>query len=327
MIDVHEAKDLFRGPMVSVATPFTAQFDLDLDALRDNIVFMLDRGMATGKGVLLVAAAGGEFPMLSMEERKEVIRASVEAAAGRIPVAASIQFDGTREIIELAHYARRVGASLGQLSSPSYYPPPAQDIFDLFEAVSEETELPIMIYNNWWTTPNMNVDTVDRLARLPGVVALKWSSSSMGEYTAGLHRFADRLAIIDNLGMAVWAHLLGAVGFITHQSNFWPEYPLSLWELLERKDYDAAVAELARFSWRWDEWTHKVCEETEGEGPFIKAAMEEVGLAAGPPRPPARPVSAHLRQELRGLFADSGVPKANGVSGLRRPKEQAEVPG
>lgn len=318
MMDVQEAKDLFRGPMVSVATPFTSGFDLDLDALRDNIEFMLDRGMAAGKGVLLVAAAGGEFPMLSMEERKEVIRASVEAAAGRIPVAASIQFDGTREIIELAHYAHRVGASLGQLSSPSYYPPPAQDIFDLFEAVSEETELPIMIYNNWWTTPNMNVGTVDRLARLPGVVALKWSSSSMGEYTAGLHRFADRLAIIDNLGMAVWAHLLGAVGFITHQSNFWPEYPLSLWELLERKDYDAAVARLAAFSWPWDEWTHRVCEETEGEGPFIKAAMEEVGLAAGPPRPPARPVSARLRQELRSLFADSGVPRANGAKKTKK---------
>ena len=248
-MDVQEAKELFRGPMVSVATPFTPRFDLALDALRDNIEFMLDRGMATGKGVLLVAAAGGEFPMLSMEERKEVIRASVEAAAGRIPVAASVQFDGTREIMEIARYAHRVGASLGQLSAPSYYPPPVQDICELFEAVSEETELPIMIYNNWWTTPNMNVDTVDRLARLPGVVALKWSSSSMSEYTAGLHRFADRLAIIDNLGMAVWAHLLGAVGFITHQSNFWPEYPLSVWELLERKDYDAVVAQLAGFSW------------------------------------------------------------------------------
>ena len=327
VMDVQEAKQLFRGPMVSVATPFTPRFDLDLDALRDNIEFMLDRGMATGKGVLLVAAAGGEFPMLTMEERKEVIRASVEAAAGRIPVAASVQFDGTREIIELAHYAHRVGASLGQLSAPSYYPPPVQDICELFEAVSEETELPIMIYNNWWTTPNMNVDTVDRLARLPGVVALKWSSSSMSEYTAGLHRFADRLAIIDNLGMAVWAHLLGAVGFITHQSNFWPEYPLSVWELLERKDYDAVVAQLAGFSWPWDEWTHQVGQETEGEGPFIKAAMEEVGLAAGPPRPPARPVSARLRQELRSLFADSGVPRADVTSRPRRPGEQSEGRG
>ena len=325
MIDVQEAKELFRGPMVSVATPFTPGFDLDLDALRRNIGFMLDRGMATGKGVLLVAAAGGEFPMLTMEERKEVIRASVEAAAGRIPVAASVQFDGTRQVIELARYAHRVGASLGQLSAPSYYPPPVQDICELFEAVSEETELPIMIYNNWWTTPDMNVDTVDRLARLRGVVALKWSSSSMSEYTAGLYRFADRLAIIDNLGMEVWSHLLGAVGFITHQSNFWPEYPLSVWELLERKDYDAVVAQLARFSWPWHEWTRQVGRETEGEGPFIKAAMAEVGLPAGPPRPPARPVSQCLRQELRTLFSDSGVPRADEAPRPRRPGEQSGV--
>ena len=185
-----------------------------------------------------------------------------------------------------------------------------QDICELFEAVSEETELPIMIYNNWWTTPNMNVDTVDRLARLPGVVALKWSSSSMSEYTAGLHRFADRLAIIDNLGMAVWAHLLGAVGFITHQSNFWPEYPLSVWELLERKDYDAVVAQLAGFSWPWDEWTHQVGQETEGEGPFIKAAMEEVGLAAGPPAsagtPGERAPPARAPKSVRRLRGPQG---------------------
>ena len=310
MIDVHEAKSLFGGPMVSVATPFTPRFDLDLDALRRNIGFMLDRGMATGKGVLLVAAAGGEFPMLTMEERKEVIRASVEAAAGRIPVAASIQFDGTRQIVELARYAHRVGASLGQLSAPSYYPPPAEDIYGLFETVGQESELPLMIYNNWWTTPNMNVDTVDRLAGLPNVVALKWSSSSMREYTAGLHRFADRLAIIDNLGMEVWSHLLGAVGFITHQSNFWPEYPLAVWELLQRKDYEAVVAKLGSFNWAWHEWTHRVGQETEGEGPFIKAAMDEVGLPGGPPRPPARPVSQRLREELRRLFADACVPAA-----------------
>ena len=86
-MEVREAKRLLSGPMVSVATPFTSTFELDLDALRSNIEFMVERGMRTGSGVLLVAPAGGEFPMLSMEERKQVIRASVAAAAGRIPVA------------------------------------------------------------------------------------------------------------------------------------------------------------------------------------------------------------------------------------------------
>ena len=71
-IDVQQAKILFSGPMVAVATPFTPELELDLDALRSNIRFMVDLGVRQGQGVLLVAAAGGEFPMLSMEERKEV---------------------------------------------------------------------------------------------------------------------------------------------------------------------------------------------------------------------------------------------------------------
>ena len=120
MMDAREAKATFRGPMVSVATPLTADLRLDLGALRENIRFMTARGMRTGQGVLLVAAAGGEFPMLSMEERKEIIKASVEAAHGEVPVAASIQFNGTREVLELARYAHEVGAALGQLSAPSY---------------------------------------------------------------------------------------------------------------------------------------------------------------------------------------------------------------
>ena len=310
-MDVKGAKELFRGPMVSVATPFTPDFKLDLDALRHNIRFMIDHGVKTGNGILLVAAAGGEFPMLNMEERKEIIKVSVETAQDRIPIAASIQFDGTREIIQLARYAHEHGASLGQLSAPSYYPPPEEDIFQLFKTVSEESDLPIMIYNNWWTTPNMNAGTVERLAGLKNVVALKWSAPSENDYTEGLYRFSNRLAIIDNHGMQVWSHMLGAVGFITHQSNFWPEYPHGLWELLEGKNYNQTIEELARFNWRWSKWTHKVTQETEGEGPFIKAAMDEVGLSAGPPRPPARSVSPGLREELHVLFTEVGVPKVD----------------
>lgn len=308
-MNVQEAKQLFRGPMVSVATPLTPDFELDLDALTSNIRFMVGKGVSTGQGVLLVAAAGGEFPMLSMEERKQVIKASVEAAAGEVPVAASIQFDGMREVVELARYAHDVGAVLGQLSSPHYYEPTEGDILYLFKTVSQETDLPVMIYNNWWTTPNMNVETAEQLAELRNVVALKWSAPSPGQITEGLERLSDKLAIIDNSGLRVWTHMLGAVGFITHVGNFWPEYSLIIWGLLQDRDYDGVIDQMSRFHSRWRKWVGKVIAETEGEGPFIKAAMEQVGLPAGPPRPPARPVSAELRGELEQLFAEVGVPE------------------
>jgi len=305
-----QAKELFRGPMVSVATPFKDDYSLDLAALKRNIRFMVDHGMRTGRGVLLVAAAGGEFPMLSMEERKQVLAASVEAANGQVPVSASIQFVGTREVVELARYAHGVGVQLGQLSAPYYYPPTAPDVYQLFKTVSEETALPIMVYANWWVTPCMNAAMCEQLAALPNVVALKWSSPDVGEFSQGVAQFAGRLAVVQNQGPFVWGHMLGTVSFITHQSNFWPEYPGEIWDLLEAKCYEAAIKIEQRFHWPWQKWVRRACAETEGEGPFIKAAMEEVGLRAGPPRPPALPLSAALRAELHALFQQVGVPAA-----------------
>jgi 4-hydroxy-tetrahydrodipicolinate synthase len=294
--------------MVSVATPFTPDFRLDLDALQENIRFMIDRGMRTGRGVLLVAAAGGEFPMLSMEDRKQVIKASVEAANGEIPVATSIQYVGTGQVIEIARYAHEVGAVLGQLSAPYYYRPSSGDVYHFFKDVAEATVLPLMIYSAGHTY-NMNPDAVAQLIDLPNIVALKWAAAYPTQLTEGLYRFADKLAIVDNSNMFVWPHMLGAVSFITHQSNFWPEYPLAIWDLLEQKQYEQAIQEMARFHWPWLKWIVKVVRETEGEGPFIKVAMKAVGLKAGPARPPARPVSAELCEELEQLLERVGVPK------------------
>jgi hypothetical protein len=61
-MDVQQAKSVFRGPMISVATPLTLDYELDLEALRSNIRFMVDRGVRNGQGVLLVAAGRGRIP-------------------------------------------------------------------------------------------------------------------------------------------------------------------------------------------------------------------------------------------------------------------------
>jgi dihydrodipicolinate synthase/N-acetylneuraminate lyase len=119
---------------------------------------------------------------------------------------------------------------------------------------------------------------------------------------------ADRLAVIDNQAMHVWGHVLGTSGFVTHVSNFWPEYILELWRTLERKDYDAVPALLGRFKWAWSRWAGAVQAETGGEGPFIKAAMDAAGLVGRIPRPPAVLPSPALLAELQTLFAEAGVP-------------------
>ena len=72
----------------------------------------------------------------------------------------------------------------------------------------------------------------------------------------------------------------------------------------------AAGEKLSSFKWKWNQWRSKVTEVTGGEGPFIKAAMEAVGLRTGPPRPPSVRPPEHLLDELTVLLDSAGVPKA-----------------
>ena len=298
------------GPMVAVATPFTEDYTLDLDALQDNIRFMIDRGVRTGQGSLLVGGAGGEHPTLSIDERKAVMSAALEAAQGEVPVLSSIQHTDTRVVVELARHASKVGLDGAQLGPTYYYTPTEGDVLRLFEMVARESDVSLMIYHTWWEGLNMSLDLLQRLAEMESVRALKWSAPDPEHYRQTQLALADTLVIIDNAGEQVSSHIMGARGFITHLSGFWPEYPLEIWRLLEQGDYVAAKDKLSSFKWKWNLWRNRVAQVTGGEGPFIKAAMEAVGLRTGPPRPPSVRPPKHLLDELQVLLDSASVPKA-----------------
>ncbi len=304
---VHE---WLRGPMVAVATPFNEDLSLDLGALRDNVRFMIERGVTRGQGRLLVGGAGGEHPTLNLDERKEVMTAAVDAAGGDVPVLTSIQHTDTRVVEELARHAEGAGLSGAQLGPTYYYEPTESDVERLFDLVARASDLTLMIYHTWWEGLHFSPELLDRLASIDSVGGLKWDSPDKATYSETIQRLGDRLAVIDNSGQQIWSHMLGATGFITHVSGFWPEYPLEIWQLMERGDYEAARDRLAEFKWPWSKWRSKVAGTTGGEGPFIKAAMEAVGLKTGPPRPPSVRPSAELLQELDALFEATSVPRA-----------------
>ena len=95
--------------MVAVASPFNEDYSLDLDALQTNIRYMVENGVHTGQGTLLVGGAGGEHPTMNVDERKAVMTAAMEAANGEAPVLTSVQHTDWRVIIELANHAHEAG--------------------------------------------------------------------------------------------------------------------------------------------------------------------------------------------------------------------------
>ena len=304
-----QIRSWLRGPVVAVATPFKEDFSLDLDALRDNIRFMIRGGIKTGQGSLLVAAAGGEHPFLNPQERMDIMDASVEAASGEVPVLSSIQHTDTRVIVQLARHAEKVGIVGAQLSPLYYYPPSEGDVLRLFQHVSSESNVTLMIYHTWWRGLNMSWDLLGQLSELPSVRAVKWGAQNEPTFREGVQKLSKSLVVVDNHGDPIWSHVLGGTAFVTHIGAFWPEYLVNIWHLLEIHDYVGVKDALVKFKWEWARWRAKVELVTGGEGPFIKAAMEAVGLKAGPPRPPSIRLPSDLISELIELMDRAGVPR------------------
>lgn len=308
MTKIEQVKRVLRGPMMPIITSFKDDLSLDFDTIQNNVRFLIEGGIVTGKGVMLGIGAGGDFPMLSAEERKQVARAIVEAADGKATVLIGVQDTNPLLSLELAEHAQEIGAYGIQVSPPYYYEPSDSDVIAFYQTLNDAISIPIMVYNTPWMGYNMEFDVLDTLAEMEWVLSFKWASTSTYAYTRGIERYADHVAIVDNTGMGMLAHMLGATGFITHLANIWPQHEVALWDQLDAGDYVGAQAEMQRVNWRWYDFRGKMAQITGGESNVVKAAYDLIGRRGGPVRPPTQDMSAEYRVELKDLLKKIGVP-------------------
>lgn len=309
-MDVAEVKQTLRGPVIPVITNLNDDLSIDHGAISENVRYVVERGITTGHGVLLAAGAGGDFPMLTVAERKAVTETIAKAADGRAPVVVGAQDTNVDTVIEVAQWAEQIGAYAIQMAPGFYYESSDEDCLRVFQAVHDATSrVGIIIYNTHWEGYNLSLDQVARLAELPRCVALKWSSSEgSGAILRGVARFADKLAVVDNSGMQVMNRLLGGTGYITHLATIWPQHDLEVWRLLEAADYRAAQQKITAVNWPWSDFRAKMWQRTGAESPVVKAALELCGRPGGPSRLPNRSLNGQEREELRQLFTRFGVP-------------------
>ncbi len=312
-MDINEVKQNLRGPMIPVITNLNRDLTVDHGAIRENVQYVVERGIVRGQGVLLAVGAGGDFPMLTVAERQAVSRTIVEAAAGRTPVLVGAQDTNPAVMIEMARCAEEIGAYGIQMSPTFYYASSDEDCQRVFAAVHEATSrIAIMIYNTHWEGYNMSLDQIARLAELPRCVALKWSTSAgSGAYQRGVVRLAASLAVVDNGGLQVLNRMLGGTGFITHLATIWPEHDVAVWKLLDAGQYEAAQQKLTTVNWPWKDFRAKLWKRTAAESPVVKTALELCGRPGGPSRLPTRALDDAERSELRNILRRIGVPTVN----------------
>ena len=165
------------GSIVALVTPMQDDGSVDYASLRK----LIDWHVAEGTDCVGVVGTTGESPTLNVQEHQEIIRVSVEQAAGRVPIMAGCGANSTSEAIELAKFARQVGADC-QLQVVPYYNKPSQEgQYQHFKAIADATgDLPIVLYNvPGRTVADLQHDTVLRLAGVPGIVGIKEATGNI----------------------------------------------------------------------------------------------------------------------------------------------------
>src|SRR6266849_2758826 len=121
MITAEQVHSRWRGVVAPLVTPFKQDGSLDLDALRTNVQWLLDRGARQGNTIFLVGGSGGDFTTMNLEERKQVIRTVAELTAARVPTIAGAQSLDIRECIAICQLCEDLGVGAVQMSGPYYY--------------------------------------------------------------------------------------------------------------------------------------------------------------------------------------------------------------
>ena len=292
------------GSIVALVTPFHPDGSVDYPTLRK----LIDWHIAEGTDCIGVVGTTGESPTVSVEEHCEIIRVSVEQAKAhgekRVPIMAGCGANSTAEAIELAKFARQVGADC-QLQVVPYYNKPSQEgQYQHFKAIAEATgDLPIVLYNvPGRTVADMAVDTALRLATVPGIVGIKEATGNIERAQWLIREAPEGFAIYSGDDpTAVALMFCGGQGNISVTANVAPRLMHELCMAAIAGDTRKAMDIQRRLM-----PVHKNLFVEANPIP-LKWAMARLGLCGGTMRLPLTPMSAQLEPVVETALKASGL--------------------
>ena len=283
----------FHGVLPALITPFTDDGSaIDEDAL----AAIVDRLVGAGVAGLVPGGSTGEFTTLSGAERRRLVDATVEAAAGRVPVVAGAGALSTRETVELSVYAEAAGAAAVMIIPPFYEALSWRELLAHYSAVADAIAIPIMYYN----LPSASGVRLSaaQLAELP-VSCLKDTGGDAVAATELIQ--TDGPTLLNGWDTLTFAALAAGVrAVVWGTASIVPEECVELHRLLiDEIDLPAARELWARL------WP--LCRFLEGQSysAAVKTACRLVGDTTGPVRAPLLPLDDAATSELAGLLEAS----------------------
>ena len=288
-----------RASIVALITPMHEDGSIDYPALRR----LIDWHIAQGTDCIGVVGTTGESPTVSVEEHCEIIRVSVEQAAGRVPIMAGCGANSTAEAIELTRFAKQVGADC-QLQVVPYYNKPTQEgQYQHFRTIAEAVDLPMVLYNvPGRTVADLQHDTVMRLAQIDSIIGIKEATGNIERAQWLIHEAPKGFSIYSgDDGTAVSLMLCGGHGNVSVTANIAPK--------LMHEMCVAAIAGHAQQAMAIQRQLLSLHKNmfTESNPIPVKWAAHRMGLSGPTLRLPMTPLSSHLQPALENAMRSCGV--------------------
>jgi 4-hydroxy-tetrahydrodipicolinate synthase len=327
MMNYKEAKEALKGVVVVQVTPFKKDGSLDIEGLRKNTRWMVDK--MKGKDVsFMVQGSNGEFFNQSEEEWKAGVKAVCEEVNGALPVFVHTAQCGTAETIKRTQYAQSCGADAAIVVLPYYMQPQEEGMYQHYKKICESVDIGVICYNNTfvsgsWIRPTL----MGEIAKIPNFIGVKENTSDVTAYRLTQLACGDNAVVLCGRGEEIYPYeaRFGCPGFVSFIANFAPDLSYQMYQLAMAKKYDE-VEEFAKIFTPFYKdalllttipadasltvkitKNHGRAATISGGGSsmqfaIVKAAMDLIGLVGGEPRLPLTPITDAEKEELRGVL-------------------------
>ncbi|MGY6027366.1 dihydrodipicolinate synthase family protein [Phytobacter sp. AG2a] len=288
MKDFDECRERLRGIFNITVTPFDAQGAIDFPALRENI----ERVIGLGYDGLLIGGTYGEFPVMTVAERRELFTQVMACVGDRIPVMLCSASSDPRDARELTILASDLGG-LPMVTAPFVSEITDAQIISYFKEMAPLSKTGILVYNAPGIGITLSPALLDELADIPNVVGIKQGDLNPTAIDQIANRLRGRLRLFCASDLAFLGPMMaGFDGISTTNSGALPEIIINTFRAVEQGD--AATARDLHQLW----YDYRALARKHGQPQLVKAAMALRGFNGGTVREPLKPVSEAALAEL-----------------------------
>ena len=266
---------------------------------------VIDHVIGGGVHGIFVLGSQGESFTLTLEEKKRVITAALEASNGRVPVYAGTGMITTAQSVQITRIARELGAHAISVITPYFIKPSQEELIEHFKAIAEAAgDMPMLLYNHPMRTDvSIEVETVLKLAEIDNVVGMKDSSANLIQTMKYIDATRDMgFSVLVGNDACIFATLVsGGKGAVAATANVAPALLVGIYDAVKSGDIDKA---------RKLQYDLFPIRKAFALGTFpvvVKEAMNIMGLPAGPARLPVQKLSPEKRRELKKVLSDVGL--------------------